>query len=111
MQIIGLERIYPSVNFLNFKDVIVSTFMGPLLPDEELHRRRSPIEMDANAFREAGHRLIDDIAGFLSSISDFPVTTAPTPRSLQVKLPNSLPLTGSDPSLLTRETWQGGKEG
>jgi aromatic-L-amino-acid decarboxylase len=80
--------------------------MGPLLPDEELYRRQSPIEMDANAFREAGHKLIDDIAGFLSSISDFPVTTAPTPRSLQVKLPKSLPITGSDPSVLVTETWQ-----
>jgi len=28
-----------------------------LLPDETLHRRQSPIEMDANTFREAGHAL------------------------------------------------------
>jgi aromatic-L-amino-acid/L-tryptophan decarboxylase len=80
--------------------------MGPLLSDEELHRRKSPIEMDANTFREAGHKLIDDIAGFLSSISDFPVTTAPRPSSLRLKLPKSLPVAGSDPSVLARETWQ-----
>ncbi len=80
--------------------------MGPLLPDEAMNRYQFPLEMDAGTFREAGHKLIEDIAGFLSSISDFPVTTAPTPGSVQAKLPTSLPLTGSDPLLLVEETWQ-----
>jgi aromatic-L-amino-acid/L-tryptophan decarboxylase len=80
--------------------------MEPVLPDEELYRRKSPLEMEANIFREAGHRLIDDIAGFLSSIEHVPVTTAPTPGSVQAKLPQSLAGTGSDPSLLVRDTWQ-----
>lgn len=80
--------------------------MEPFLPDEALRRRQSPIEMDADAFREAGYELIDNIAGFLSSISGFPVTTAPTPGSIQAMLPKSLPFTGADPSALVRETWQ-----
>jgi glutamate/tyrosine decarboxylase-like PLP-dependent enzyme len=80
--------------------------MNPLLPDEALYQRQSPIEMDSSAFREAGHQLIDDIADFLSSISDYPVTTAPTPRSLQAKLPKAIPITGMDPTALVKETWR-----
>ena len=80
--------------------------MGPLLPDDTMNRHQFPVEMDSVAFREAGHRLIDEIAEFLSSISNFPVTTAATPGSIQAKLPKSLPLTGSDPSVLVEETWQ-----
>lgn len=80
--------------------------MNPPLSDEALHHRQSPIEMDASAFREAGHQLIDDIADFLSSISQYPVTTAPTPRSLQAKLPKTMPITGADPTVLLKEAWQ-----
>ncbi|MFI5125077.1 MAG: hypothetical protein ACHQDF_07120, partial [Chitinophagales bacterium] len=78
--------------------------MKDLLPDEGA--RRSPIEMDAVAFREAGHQLIDDIADFLTSLPDYPVTTAPTPGLLKAKLPKSIPLTGADPAALIKETWQ-----
>jgi aromatic-L-amino-acid decarboxylase len=80
--------------------------MNSFSPDDSLQKRQSPIDMDAGAFREAGYQLIDDIAGFLSTISDLPVTTAPTPRSLQEKLPKGMPLTGSDPSALIKETWR-----
>lgn len=80
--------------------------MNPILSDEAIQQRHSPVEMDAHAFREAGHRLIDDIAGFLSSIPKYPITTAPTPRSLQAKLPKSMPSTGGDPAALLKETWQ-----
>ena len=80
--------------------------MKDLLPGEGASRRRSPIEMDAVAFREAGHQLIDDIADFLTSLPDYPVTTAPTPGLLKAKLPKSIPLTGADPATLIKETWQ-----
>ena len=80
--------------------------MSFIIPDESLIHRQSPIEMDAQAFREAGHLLIDEIAGFISSISDFPVTTAPGPRALQAKLPKTMPIKGEDPSALVRETWK-----
>ncbi len=71
-----------------------------------MENRQPLIDMDAEEFRDAGHLLIDKIAGFLSSISDLPVTTSPTPGSLQAKLPNSLPISGSDPSTLIEECWQ-----
>ena len=80
--------------------------MSPFLSEESSDKRQSPIDMTEKAFREAGHRLIDDIADFLSSIGNLPVTTAPNPRSLQLKLPDALPVTGTDPSLLVKETWQ-----
>jgi aromatic-L-amino-acid/L-tryptophan decarboxylase len=80
--------------------------MNSPLSDESLYRRHSPIEMDASAFREAGHQLIDEISDFLSSISQYPVTTAPTPRSLQAKLPKGMPLTGADPTALIKEVWR-----
>src|SRR5450631_4411148 len=80
--------------------------MNPNVADDSLQNRRSPINMDERTFRKAGHQLIDEIAGFLSTISDLPVTTAPTPHQLQKKLPAGMPLTGSDPIALINETWQ-----
>ena len=80
--------------------------MNYMLSDDSLEQRLTKIDMDPTVFREIGFRLIEDITGFLSSISDLPVTTAPTPGSLQAKLPKSLPLSGSDPSKLIEETWQ-----
>jgi glutamate/tyrosine decarboxylase-like PLP-dependent enzyme len=76
------------------------------LHDQNLQRRQSPIEMDASTFREVGHQLIDEIADFLSSISNYPVTTAPNSKTLQAKLPTAMPLTGMDPAALVKETWQ-----
>ncbi len=76
------------------------------LMDKLSENRQSLIDMDAEVFRDAGHHLIDKIATFLSSISDLPVTTAPTPNVLQSKLPKSIPLTGSDPAFLIKETWE-----
>ncbi|HEY2350807.1 MAG TPA: pyridoxal-dependent decarboxylase, partial [Puia sp.] len=80
--------------------------MSISLHDQNLYERKSPIEMDASTFREAGHQLIDDIADFLSSISNYPVTTAPHSKTLQAKLPTAMPLTGMDPAALVKETWQ-----
>jgi aromatic-L-amino-acid/L-tryptophan decarboxylase len=80
--------------------------MKSFLSDEALNQRQSPIDIDATVFREAGHQLIDEIADFLSSIRNYPVTTSPTPGSLQTKLPQAMPLTGTDPSLLLKESWQ-----
>ncbi len=79
--------------------------MNTSLSDEALNQRQSTIDMDATAFREAGHQLIDDIADLLSSIRNYPVTTSPTPRALQAKLPESIPLTGMEPSALIKESW------
>jgi aromatic-L-amino-acid decarboxylase len=80
--------------------------MSKILPGESLNRRKSPIEMDAGIFRETGHQLIDHIADYLSSVADFPITTGPTPKSLQIQLPNTMPLTGMDSSAIVTETWK-----
>jgi aromatic-L-amino-acid decarboxylase len=80
--------------------------MDPLLSDEALDHRQSPIDLDAKTFRETGHRLIDDIADFLSSVRDYPVTTSPMPKFLNEKLPEKMPATGMEPSALLKESWQ-----
>src|SRR5580765_7237544 len=80
--------------------------MNPILSDELLDRRQSSIDMDAAVFREAGHQLVNDIADLLSSIRNYPVTTSPTPRSLQAKLPEDLPLKGMATLELIKESWQ-----
>jgi aromatic-L-amino-acid/L-tryptophan decarboxylase len=80
--------------------------MNMHIPDESTDQRHSSFDMDASTFRKAGHQLIDDIADFLSSISNLPLTTAPTPRNLQAKLPKTMPLAGADPALLVKETWE-----
>ena len=76
------------------------------IPDEILEQRPSLIDMTAEAFRETGYQLINDIAGLISHMHDLPVTTAPTPKILQSKIPHSMPLTGTDPAELIRETWE-----
>ena len=80
--------------------------MDPLLSDQALDHRQSPIDLDAKTFREAGHRLIDDIADFLSSVRNHPVTTSPTPKFLNTKLPEKIPDTGMETSALLKESWQ-----
>ena len=79
--------------------------MNQIIEDELLIQRKAPIEMSPGAFREAGHQLIEDIADFLTGISNYPVTTAPSPKSLRAKLPRELPLNGTDSSALIKETW------
>src|SRR2546423_2298134 len=80
--------------------------MNPLLPDDMMDQHKSPIDIDASLFREAGHQVIDDIADFLSSISSYPLTNAPTSKLLQEKLPKKMPSAGTDPLTLLKETWQ-----
>ena len=74
--------------------------------DNHLHQRSSTVNMNAETFRDIGHQLIDDIANFISSIAEHPVTTSPLPHALQEKLPQSMPVKGMDPSVLVRETWE-----
>ena len=69
-------------------------------------RRQSLIDVDPKIFREAGHQLVDEISDFLASMENHQVTPAPTPASVREKLPATMPVTGTDPSLLVKETWQ-----
>ncbi len=47
-------------------------------PGKEMSaKRQSPIEMSPAAFRDAGHRLVDDLAAFLESMPSGKVTESP----------------------------------
>jgi aromatic-L-amino-acid/L-tryptophan decarboxylase len=61
--------------------------------------RETPIQISKEEFQKIGHQLVDDIANFLSTIEDRPVTTGESPSQLQKLLSHtSLPENGSDPS-------------
>src|SRR6476620_4226298 len=45
--------------------------------------RPSAINMSSDEFRQAGHRLVDDIGSFLDRIAYGPVTTGESPQALQ----------------------------
>ena len=68
--------------------------------------RRTPLDIDAEAFRALGHRLIDDIAAFLESVPTRPVTRSPPPSGVReaLGLGSPLPEQGSDPAALLERT-------
>ncbi len=68
--------------------------------------RRTPLDIDAEAFRALGHRLIEDIAAFLESLPTRPVTRSPQPSGVReaLRLGSPLPEQGSDPAALLERT-------
>src|ERR1700722_12590995 len=64
--------------------------------------RNSPLEMDADQFREAGYRLVDRIADLLDSLAAGPVNPAESPAAVREALgaDRPLPQKGEDASLL-----------
>ena len=79
------------------------------LPDvDELRERTAPLEMEPEEFRELGHNLIDQLADFLASLRDLPVT--PGESSVEVRqamgASDSLPDQGTDPGPLLDQTAQ-----
>jgi aromatic-L-amino-acid decarboxylase len=68
-----------------------------------LASRNSPLEMTPDAFREAGHRLVDEIAGFLASLAARPVTRDERPSALRQLLPTAIPEQGLPPARLVAE--------
>ncbi len=64
--------------------------------------RNSPLEMDADQFREAGYRLVDRIADLLDSLAAGPVNPAESPAAVRKALDadRPLPQKGEDASLL-----------
>lgn len=61
--------------------------------------RETPIQISKEEFQKIGHQLVDDIANFISTIENRPVTTGESPGQLQKLLNHtSLPENGSDPS-------------
>jgi aromatic-L-amino-acid/L-tryptophan decarboxylase len=68
--------------------------------------RESPAEMTAEQFRDAGHRLVDQIAEFLSTIGERPVAPASTPREMRARLgaDAALPEEGADAATILTES-------
>jgi aromatic-L-amino-acid decarboxylase len=73
------------------------------MAEDDLARRTAPLEMTPQAFRDAGHRLVDEIASFLESLPGRPVTGDETPTALRALLPSALPEEGADPGRLLAE--------
>jgi aromatic-L-amino-acid decarboxylase len=68
--------------------------------------RHAPLAMDAATFRSLGHRLVDQVAGFLESVPLGPVTRDESPSAVReaLSLAGPLPELGMDPALLLEET-------
>ena len=68
--------------------------------------RHAPLAMDAATFRSLGHRLVDQVAGFLESVPLGPVTRDESPSAVRkaLSLTGPLPESGMDPALLLEET-------
>ncbi|MBB5317891.1 pyridoxal phosphate-dependent decarboxylase family protein [Tunturibacter empetritectus] len=65
-------------------------------------KRVSPLTMDSQQFREAGHQLIDQIAAFLDTLPHQRVTPAESPTVVRQALQADRPLSdrGQEPALL-----------
>ena len=69
--------------------------------------RFAPLEMSPQAFRAAGHRLIDRIAEFIGTIADRPVTRAETPPEIRAHVgAGALPERGEEAAALLDEASQ-----
>ena len=70
--------------------------------------RHAPLAMDAATFRKLGHRLVDQLAGFLESLPSGPVTRDQSPSMVRdaLNLTGPLPEIGTDPGPLLEETAQ-----
>ena len=70
--------------------------------------RHAPLAMDAATFRELGHRLVDQVAGFLESLPLGPVTRDESPLVVRdaLDLIGPLPQLGMDPAALLEQTAQ-----
>jgi aromatic-L-amino-acid decarboxylase len=68
--------------------------------------RDAALAMDAATFRTLGHRLVDQVAGFLESIPHGPVTRDESPSAVRnaLDLTGPLPESGMDPGLLLEQT-------
>jgi len=68
--------------------------------------RHAPLAMDAATFRKLGHRLVDQLAGFLESLPSGPVTRDEPPSVVReaLDLTGPLPQMGTEPGLLLEGT-------
>ena len=70
--------------------------------------REAALRMDAETFRSLGHRLVDQIAGYLDAIPSGPVTRNESPADVReaLDLTGPLPESGMDAALLLERTAQ-----
>jgi glutamate/tyrosine decarboxylase-like PLP-dependent enzyme len=68
--------------------------------------RHAALELDPALFRTLGHRLVDQVAGFLESLPSGPVTHDESPSAIRdaLNLTGPLPESGMDPALLLEQT-------
>lgn len=70
-----------------------------------MDNRKTPIDISKEDFLKIGHQLIEDVADFLDTIEERPVTKGESPEQLQQLLNNnSLADGGTDPSALLAKT-------
>jgi glutamate/tyrosine decarboxylase-like PLP-dependent enzyme len=70
----------------------------------DLNKRQVPLELSPDNFRKTGHRLVDDIADFLSSLPQGKVNPGETPEGVrQILGQHSLPVAGTDAQVLMKE--------
>src|SRR4051812_5073111 len=67
--------------------------------------RDSAAELSAERFRELGHRLVDEIGDFLSTINDRPVAPSLAPRELRALIGGTkrAPDHGDDPATILQD--------
>jgi aromatic-L-amino-acid decarboxylase len=71
------------------------------------HDRRAPLDLAPEEFRRLGHGLVDQIAEFLASLPQRPVTSGSSPEDLRALLPKGgLPEHGAAPDRLLGEAAQ-----
>jgi glutamate/tyrosine decarboxylase-like PLP-dependent enzyme len=71
---------------------------------EPPRNRRAPMEMDPQAFRRAGHRLVDRLAEHLAALRQRPLTPGESPAEVRTALGDRpLPAAGADPEDLLAE--------
>lgn len=70
--------------------------------------REVALHLDPEAFRAAGHALVDQVAAFLPSLRDRPITPHESPQAVQALIDAEAPLpeSGTDADTLLRSTAQ-----
>jgi glutamate/tyrosine decarboxylase-like PLP-dependent enzyme len=82
------------------------TASARLLTPSPSAEREAALRMDPEAFRRAGHALVDSVATFLAGLPSGRVTAGESPHAVQrlVDADAPLPGEGTDPDLLLRST-------
>jgi glutamate/tyrosine decarboxylase-like PLP-dependent enzyme len=80
----------------------ISCTKGDIMPNT--NQRDAILDMDPEEFRNLGHQVIDQVADFLHSLPNRPLTTAETPSEIRTLLgQNSLPEEGTDAGQLINQ--------